>query len=146
MKTIIVAAVFAASLITRAFAFNPETVDEKVSRKFNKDYKDAVAVTWKITDEFSEARYLLNGVTMETFYSPDGDWLATTRPISLEEQPAKALQTAKDKYKGYVIVQSISVDLPYGKKGYYVSMAGEDRTVMLELSPRGWKRVLKIEY
>jgi hypothetical protein len=146
MKQLIFAAIIAATSITQAFAIGGETVDGRISRKFHEDYKAATAVSWNVTDEYSAATFVLNGMTMEIFYNNDGDPLGTSHKISQDQLPAKALQAAMDKYKGYVVTESIQVDLPYNKESYFVTLAGPGKTVILELNQKGWARIFKTIY
>lgn len=146
MKSLIIAATLLVTSIGQAFAFGGENVDSKIARKFHSDFKNAQGVTWNVTDDFSVASYGINGVRMETYYSNEGELIGTFHTVTLDKLPAKALEAAKAKFKGYAITESLKADQPYGGEAYYLTMVSADKKVILELNDRGWYKVLTTIY
>jgi len=147
MKKIITIAIVAASFVTRAFASSGSTVDEKIATRFNMEYKGASNVTWTVTDEYSEAKFTLNGVETASFYDTDGNLIATSQTVKTADLPAGVPEAVANKYKGYIVTETVRVNKPYSKDpSYYVSVTNAKRRVVLEVRAGGWMRETNVTY
>jgi hypothetical protein len=146
MKTMIIAAAILVSSIGHAFAYEGETVDSKIAKKFNTTFKAAKGVIWTVTDDYSIASFGLEGTRMETYYDKDGELIGTFRNVTSDQLPAKALAAAENKYKGYVLTEAVYEAQPYNNHAYYVTLVGPDKKVILQLHEKGWYKNVNTIY
>lgn len=144
MKKLIIASVLAITVITSAFA-SKETLNFKGADKFVAAYPTALKVNYKVTKDYTEVNFIADGDVMQSFYSADGNLIATSRHIALRTLPVKALDKIQQKYEGYTITEAIELQHEDSGLNYYVSLAGKDRKVILEITPSGNVSVFKSE-
>jgi hypothetical protein len=146
MKTMIITAAILFASLGQAFAFEGETVDSKIAKKFNSTFKEAKGVIWTVTDDYSIASFGLEGTRMETYYDKDGELIGTFKNVTLDQLPAKALAAAQKKFKGYIITESLYEAQPFNNHAYYVTLTGSDSKVVLQLNEKGWYKKVNTIY
>lgn len=134
MKNLIIAALLSVSLATTAFAAPAKEMG--ASSSFQSDFKGATNVTWKTTSNFVKASFLLNNVRMEAFYDFEGNMIAKSSAISIDQLPQNAKATLDSKYVNYKVVESVSIDGPE-ETAFYVSVKNENETLILKVDQFG---------
>ncbi|MFL9482519.1 hypothetical protein ACI6Q2_07045 [Chitinophagaceae bacterium LWZ2-11] len=139
MKKLIITAVLAITVLTGAFANNNETLKFKGADKFSTDYPMASNVKYKVTKDYTQVSFIVNGDVMQSFYNVKGELIATSHHIALRVLPQEALETIQDKYtdKGYKITEAIEMDHEDNGLNYYVTLTAKDKKVVLEISKEG---------
>ncbi|MFL9483190.1 hypothetical protein ACI6Q2_10475 [Chitinophagaceae bacterium LWZ2-11] len=145
MKKLIITTVLALTVLGGAFANNNETLKFKGSDKFSSAYPMASNVKYKVTKDYTQVSFVVNGDVMTSFYSGDGNLIATSFHIALRKLPEAALETIKDKYTpaGYRITEAIEMDHEDNGLNYYVTLTGKDKKVVLEISTEGNVSIFK---
>ena len=85
MKKLIFAALIAVSVSASAFATDVNKIDAKAVENFQSTFLGASNVEWTSKEAFAKASFLQNGKKVEVFYNLDGEFIATTTEVSMNE-------------------------------------------------------------
>lgn len=97
MKKLFFAALVTLFISTYSFASNaPDNV--RSFKEMNKLNKGTTLVNWKYADNFQKASVALNGQNTEYFYTPEGDFLASSKSFDFDKLPKAALKTLTGNY------------------------------------------------
>ncbi len=142
MKKLLIAALFAVTCITSAFAAGTE-VNASALSAFKSQFKKASDVNWTSGEGFSKATFVLNNEKMEAFYSPDGDMIGTSKAITLDELSVKAKRDFSKKFGSYTVKEAIRFE-GAEEGAYYISAANEKETVIVKVDDANYVSVVKI--
>ena len=149
MKKLIISAAFIFAAFTGVFAKANNDENKNVINAFNRMYPHASTVEWKkVNDELSIATFNMNGSTMKAVYNADAALVATSKPVTLKEVPAKALETINKKYNNYTIREAIEFnDLANDAETcYYISVENDNKKIILKCSTKGTVEEFKTSY
>ena len=143
-KILIAASVVAASLTSQAFAgdhatanaFGGETVNAKVTARFNADFKGASGI-WSSQGSYDEIFFVWHNELMQSYYTKDGQLIGTYHRIELSKLPAAALRTISADYKDCQLKDASIVERPGQDSGYFATLIGKTRIVKLEITASG---------
>ena len=108
MKKLFITILLAASVAAGAFAA-PKKVNAAILYNFQNAFKEASDVTWLISRDFTKAEFTANDTKMEAYYNSDGDIIATSKSIDLDELPVNAKRSFAKKFEGYNVTEAIQV-------------------------------------
>ena len=134
MKKLFFAALVTLFISTSSFAADaPENV-----RSF-KELHSINNVDWKYTENFQKASVALNGHNTEYFYTPDGDFLASSKTFDFDKLPKAALKTIANNYAypTYSLLECIVIENADQEINYYLSMGKAGKKIILEISETG---------
>ena len=134
MKKLFFAALVTLFISTSSFAADaPENV-----RSF-KELHSINNVDWKYTENFQKASVALNGHNTEYFYTPDGDFLASSKTFDFDKLPKAALKTIANNYAypTYSLLECIVIENADQEINYYLSMEKAGKKIILEISETG---------
>jgi opacity protein-like surface antigen len=136
MKKIIIAAFFAASIITTAFAADASKVSLKVMDNFKKQFRNAAKVEWTIKEQFTKANFNVNGIAVEAFFDKEGELIGTSRHSDFNQLPMNAIEQIQREYANYQVSSTIEFDQK-GDRNYYVSIEKGNKKQILAVSLYG---------
>ncbi|WP_153795892.1 hypothetical protein [Foetidibacter luteolus] len=144
MKKLFIAAAMLVAVSTAAVAAGTST-NSKAFKSFSTEFKDAKNVTWKTGEGYIKASFVWNDFNMETFYNEEGELIGTSRAVTLNALPVKALKTINTKYAGYTATEAIEFDSVQDGVSYYVSEVKDNERVVLKIYSSGEVTVYKKE-
>jgi hypothetical protein len=138
MKKLFFAALVTIFISTTSFAANnPDNV--RSFKEMNNISNSNTSVNWKYTDNFQKASVAMNGKNMEYFYSPEGEFLASSKTFDFDKLPKAALKTITNNYAypTYTLLECIVIENADQEINYYLSMEKAGKTTILQISESG---------
>jgi hypothetical protein len=138
MKKLFFAALVTLFISTSSFASNaPDNV--RSFKEMNKLNNANTVVNWKYTDNFQKASVALNGQNTEFFYTPDGEFLASSKSFDFDKLPKAALKTLTSNYAypTYSLLECIVIENADQEINYYVSMDKAGKKIILQINETG---------
>jgi hypothetical protein len=136
MKKLLFTALIAVSIISSSFAASSPVLDKKVdagiSNSFRNQFRDANNVKWDQTSEFTRATFVTNNILTEAFFDRDGEFIGSSRAISLDQLPTAAKRTFAKKYAGYTVKEAIEFT-GNEESAYFISAENETQAVILKV-------------
>lgn len=124
-------------LSTTAFATDANEVNAKVQTAFQKDFSKAINVNWESKGELHFADFSMNNVKVNAVYNEDGELVATSRTVWLQQLPEAVQQSVKDRYSEYT-VSTVALELNHeGQTSYYISAANGKHVLRLKADAGG---------
>jgi hypothetical protein len=133
MKKLFIAALFAASVFTSAFAAGTNKINHKAVRTFKYEFQDATNVEWSVKENFSKAVFTVNEERAEAFFDVEGNLIGTSRSISMDKLPTSAKRAFGKKYSDYTVKETIRFE-DGEATSYYVSAENEKESVILKIN------------
>src|SRR6476620_10371381 len=96
-KKILVAVCASAFIVSSAFATGEEN-NAKALSALKKEFANAQNIQWKVTPNYIKATFNWNDQKLEVFYNQQGETIAESRAIKVENLPVKAQQFLGKKY------------------------------------------------
>jgi opacity protein-like surface antigen len=135
MKKLLLTALIAVSLISSSFAASPVN-DKKVSSiitsSFGRYFRNVSNVHWDVTPNFAKATFVNNDVTTEAFFDLNGDFIGSSRAITLDKLPTAAKRTFAKRYADYTVKEAIEFN-GSTESAYYISAENEKQSVILKV-------------
>ena len=134
---------FFAALVTLSIGFSSFTAsaDDSISsvKEFNTVNNTSKNVSWKYTDNFHKASMDLKGIKTEFFYTPDGEFLASSQSFDYAKLPQAALKTLASNYAypSYSLEECIVIENANQETNYYVSLIKSNKKIILQITEDG---------
>ncbi len=138
MKKLFIAALVTIFISTSSFAANsPENV--RSFKEMNNISNTNSSVNWKYTESFQKASLAVNGQNTEYFYTPEGDYLASSKTFDFDKLPKGAIKTITNNYAypSYSLIECIVIENADQEINYYVSMEKAGKTTILQINESG---------
>ena len=132
MKKLFFTALIAVSVSISAFAQDVNQIDRKVVNNFEASYGGASNVEWISKENFTVASFIQNEHKVEVFYTADGDFVATTSYVGMEELPSFAKKSVIKKYADYTVTEAFKFKAD-GETSYFISVENEKENVVLKV-------------
>src|SRR5215210_3272090 len=142
MKKLLIAAVLTVLIATSSFAADGKELNAKVVSNFSLEFKHAKNVTWKSTENFVKASFILNDKSMAAFYDLDGNMIGISTNIAIDDLPTYAKRVFAKKYAEYTVKEAIQFD-GVEETAYYIFAESEKQTLLLRVSVAGLVSVLE---
>ena len=138
MKKLFITALAAIAIGTSALA-GPSSASIKIKEHFTASFSKAKNVTWKSSDRFEKASFILNNEKVDAFYDTDGDLIGTSKAMAFDKLPKSSIETITTKYTypDYQLKDCIEFINSSNEKNYYVSFDKVNETVVLEITKSG---------
>ncbi len=133
MKKFFISAILTLSIAVSAFASGTNAVSAAILRNFNAEYRNVAKVTWTVTPDYARAMFMLNEHKMEVFYNNDGDCIARSSNISLDELPVYAKRDFANTYPDFIVTEAIHFESPQ-ETAYYISAENQKIKVILKVA------------
>lgn len=131
MKKLLATVLLAAAVTAGAFAA-PAKVSSAILYNFKNEFKEASDVTWLISRDFTKAAFTADDTKMEAYYNSNGDIIATSKSIDLDEIPVNAKRSFAKKFVGYNVTEAIRFE-GFDEAAYYISGENEKESVILKV-------------
>jgi hypothetical protein len=120
--------------------------EKKISKQalvsFNKDYKDASAVTWETGKELYFAYFTLNREELVAAYDEEGNAISVSRYIEFNNLPLNINMAIKEKFPDYQKFGSVAEIVFDGYTVYYFSLMNDKKVIRIKVSPDGYLNVI----
>lgn len=136
-------ALAAVAITATSFAKGPETANAKAQKSLIEEFKDAKEIDWATKGALTEATFEWNGQKLQAFYTQDGDQVALSRQVSVDQLPVKVLRAIKGKYSDYKTTEAIEFNSTDTGLSYYVSLEKNNKKTILNVSTDGLVSVFK---
>jgi hypothetical protein len=133
MKKLFIAAMVTLTISTSAFAQDATQIDQKAVQNFESSYGGASKVEWTLKDNFTKASFLQDEQKVEVFYNPEGDFIATTKHVKMEELPTFVKRTFTKKYSDYTVKEAFKFTAE-DETEYFVSAENEKESLVLKVA------------
>jgi len=131
MKRTIFTLALSLILGTASFANNEETINQKASESFKKEFAQAKDVSWQKAGEMVKATFTLNDRVLFAYYSESGDLIAITRNITTDQLPISLQTSMRKNYSGYWVSDLFEM-VSGGQTNYYITFENADHKVVLK--------------
>lgn len=136
MKKFILATLITVTMGSSVLAADVSKVSFRVLNAFEAQYAGATDVNWTVTENYTKAKFTMEGEKVEAFFSSNGEVIGTSRKTEFKRLPLSAIQKIKKSYGKYQVTETIEFEL-YGERKYYVSVENESDRKILEISLYG---------
>ena len=144
-KQILIVAMILLTGLSATFANVIETVNQKVSNAFNKEFSGAQDVQWENGKSFAKATFKLNSQVMFAYYSQEGELLGVTRNIVSSQLPINLLSDLKKSYSQYWISDLFEMG-NHSTTTYYITLESSTHTMVLKSTgTEGWEMYSKVK-
>jgi hypothetical protein len=144
-KQLSIAAILFLSISLSSFAGNPV---EKIPgfrgvEHFMSTFPQATGIVCKNKGEFTEVNFTWQGMKLAAFYDLDGNQIATSREISVDNLPLTVQLNLKKEYAGFIPKEALEFDDIDNSLSYYVTVVSIKTTYLLRVSADGSSSVFK---
>ncbi|MDZ4072864.1 MAG: hypothetical protein U1C70_13645 [Sediminibacterium sp.] len=136
MKKIFLTTLIAAMIGSQVFASDVSKVSYRVLTAFQVQFTDATDVNWTVTEDYSKAKFTIEGEQVEAFFNASGDMIGTSRKTDLKRLPLNAIQKIRKSYGKYKVTETIEFEFN-GERKYFVSLENDADRKILEVSLYG---------
>lgn len=112
-------------------------VNEKALSAFSKDFAGATNAGWKERDNLYLVEFKVGDVSFNAAYNEDGDLLASSKSLKLEDLPLTVTQAIDKKYTDYEIGNNAAALTFEGKTNYYLTIANSRQVLYIKVSEKG---------
>jgi hypothetical protein len=144
MKKLFMLALVLTTLFTSAFSADPVNNNKAVVNAFNKSFSNATNVEWTINKEFHRAKFTVSGQVMYAYFTEDGELMAITRNIKVEQLPIALSSALSSKYKDYYLAELFELS-SNGESTYYATVRNKNCSVTLQAYHSGTWKIFKKE-
>lgn len=135
-KTTAVAAFLFITIAASAFA-RPAEVSKYLMNQFQKQFQYADNVTWKTTDRFTSASFIVNGNEVSVFYNNENNMIGISKTISVQDLPKAAQKVLNTEYSKYTITSVIDFTDENGNESYYIQLQNNGKQIILQSDNSG---------
>ncbi len=136
MKKIFLTTLIAAMIGSQVFASDVTKVSYRVLAAFEAQFAEASDVSWTVTDNYTKAKFTIEGEQVEAFFNASGDVIGTSRKTDLKRLPLSAIQKIRKSYGKYKVTETIDFEFN-GERKYFVSIENDTDRKILEVSLYG---------
>lgn len=119
-----------------------EKVTREVRTAFQGKFAAATEVNWKQNGEFFFATFLMDNKAFTVAYIEDGNFVAISRMLTLQQLPIAAAEALKNRFEGYGIPVRVTEISMEGSTNYYLKVEGKTRVLLVKCNPDGYIDVL----
>jgi hypothetical protein len=143
MKKIIMLALVLITVATTAFSLDPINVNNLVLQSFNKEFKKAVNIEWAVNKDFVRAKFTMDEQIMYAYFTENGELMAVTRNITVEQLPVNLAAKLKSKYSDHYLADLFEVSKD-GETTYYATVSDAKCSIILQsVSNDDWHQYKK---
>ena len=129
--------------VSNARTVSAGRVNNSVTYAFNQKYTNAQNVSWTQADNFYFASFDLKENSFAVAYSDEGEFIAVSRKLELNQISMAAEEAIKEQFKEYVIPSTVTEIVLMGETNYYFTVEGKSAYLQLKCSPNGTINVEK---
>lgn len=122
---------------SNAKSVKAENLSKNVSNAFNEKYAKAENVNWNQNESLYFAKFDLNNKSFTVAYSEDGELVAISRIIPLDQTPLVVSEKLNEQYPDYNLPPNVSEIVMQGSTSYYLIAEGKKHNLQLKCNPDG---------
>ena len=146
MKKILLSMTLAVAVLGSAFAVPADKEPSVIVKTaFAKEFSQVTDVKWNeaaMGNGVYEARFTFNNEALQAYFTEEGEFLGTTRQISVSRLPVLAANTLARKYADYHVVSVFEYSKPEGVS-YYITVTDAKGGLLLQAAGNGELTVYK---
>jgi hypothetical protein len=135
MKTMIIALSMLFMLSVKSYA-GDEKVAAAVLQSFQSSFSTASDVSWSKVKDFYKAEFVLDNQSLTVWYNTNGDMIALTRLLTINQLPIASQISLKKDYSNYILANLFEVDNDEGNN-YYAVVDNVNATLKLKADVSG---------
>lgn len=138
MKKIITLALVLTTLTISAFADNTKLVNQRVINSFTKSFGNAEDIRWEARNDIYKVTFKTGGKEMYAYYDGQGEMIAITRNIHIDQLPLTLSGELKSKFNENWLSELFEVSAN-GETAYYATVESATHiTVLKAEGTSGW--------
>jgi len=143
MKKIIMLAIVLTTITASTFANKSDVVNQKVLNSFNRSFVSAQDVKWELKQGLYKVTFKTAGQEMYAYYSGDGEQVALSRNIRVDQLPLALATKLKSGYDEYWLTNLFEVSAN-GETTYYANVESATHFTTLKAEgTSGWSTFKK---
>jgi hypothetical protein len=144
MKQIILSALMLVTIATTAFSKGDDGINKRVFGSFYKSFHNAKEVKWDTHKELVKVSFVLDGQKMFAYYKQDGEQVAITRNLQVNQLPYALGSTLKEKLSNKWLTELFEVS-SNGETTYYATLVDVSHVTIFKADASGSWSVFKKE-
>ena len=138
MKKIIMLAVVLTTITVTSFANNNSRINDRVLSSFSKSFHSVEDVRWELKDNLYKVSFKSAGKTMFAYYNANGEQIAVTRNIHIEQLPLSLSSDLKSKFDSNWLTELFELSSD-GETAYYATIENATHiTILKSEGTSGW--------
>ena len=110
MKKLFFTALIAVSVSFGSSAQDVNQFDQKAVYNFKSSFAGASHVEWSSKENFTIASFLQDDHKVEVFYNTDGDFVAASNQVGMEQLPSYFKKVVEKKYSNYTVKEAFKLN------------------------------------
>ena len=116
---------------------NETKVSAKAKTSFEKDFNGAENATWVKKDDVYFVTFDVDSKHNEAAYNEQGDLIAVSKTILLNEMPVAVRAAINNQYAGYDIAKNATEVVYNNETSYYINVANDTQLLKLKCTVNG---------
>ena len=143
MKRIIMSALLLTTITISSFANNVTGVSQKAISSFKKSFQTAEVVRWEIKDNLYKVTFKNFDKEMFAYYNVNGEQIAVTRNIHIDQLPLTLAAELKGKYGQGWLTELFEIS-SNGETAYFATIESSTHTTIYKADgTSGWSTFKK---
>ena len=143
MKKFIMLAIVLTTITVSAFSNNTYRINQKVLSSFSKSFNHVEDARWETVNNLYKVTFKTAGKEMYAYYNSDGDQVALTRNISIDQLPLTLSSELREKFALSWLTDLFEISTN-GETAYYAKMESATHITMLKADgASGWSTFRK---
>lgn len=122
---------------SRATSVTAEKLTNAVNKAFTQKFGKAQNVNWKKFESLYFAKFELNKKEFNAAYSEEGEMIAISRNVLIDQLPLAVTESLNEYYQEYKLPGNVTEIVMQGDTNYYLMVEGKTRYLQLKCSPDG---------
>jgi hypothetical protein len=137
MKKFFTLALALTTLAVSAFANNTNSVNQKVLNTFNKSFNNAELVSWEVKSDLYKVTFRTGGKTMFAYYNNDGEQVAVSRNLHMDQLPLMLALELKEKFNDSWVTDLFEVAAT-NETAYYATVENSTHITIYKAVGTSW--------
>ncbi len=143
MKKFIMLAVVLTTITISSFANGNSDINRKAISTFNKSFSYAEDVRWEVRNNLYKVTFKSNGKEMYAYYNADGDQIAITSNIHIEQLPLTLSSELKSNFENSWLTELFEIS-SNGETAYFATLESATHiTILKSEGTTGWSTFKK---
>ncbi|MEO7801986.1 MAG: hypothetical protein ABIR81_08305 [Ginsengibacter sp.] len=117
-----------------SFTVKDDTVSTKVQSAFKSNFNVASDVSWKKLNGLYCAYFKVNDQNISATYNENGELVAASRTLNIDQLPLAVIVALKAKLPGYTIENKASEITADGQNSYFVKAENDNNITVLKIT------------
>jgi hypothetical protein len=126
-------------IVSISFATNKQPVPQSIVKVFDSRFKTATNVDWTSTANYFKASFTSRERLVEVFYSFEGELIAVSRRIIMEQLPESLIEEMQEKSSNYRVTDLFELSTDGGME-YFVTLENEKEKKTFKGFGNTWTR------